>query len=123
MKSCALFAAVCLVLLALCSCDDVLGFGTYRIAAGYYIVRTDTNEFALISPEGGGPDVTDVGWRKPFIISRYDTDRPWDVIDTSTKEQISISDAQRLADPKYREIPVYKAEEASKHLRHWKNQW
>jgi hypothetical protein len=124
MKHCALFVAFCLSLLGLCSCDDVLGFGTYRIGAGYYLARTDTNELALIPPDTGfGPTVSDVGWRKPFIISRYDIDRPWDVIDTSTKQQVSISDAQRRTDPKYREIPVYRAEEASKHLGHWKSQW
>lgn len=115
-----------MLLLCLSSCDvDLFGFDTKRIAAGYRLIQTEAiNECILMPPHGDvGSSVVELGWRKPFILSRVDEQDHWQVIDTSTKQTLSISEEQRHADPRYRDIPVYTAPAAWDRLKHWRRQW
>lgn len=126
MKPLVRLAAIWLVLFALSSCDvGRFGFGTKQIAAGYRLMQHEgPNPYALMRPQQGHASVvSEIGWRQPLILARYDAFRPWDVIDTSTKRQISITDRQRRSDPNYRDIPVYAAAEAWQKLSRIRDQW
>lgn len=106
------------------SCDvDLFGLDTKQIAAGYRLTQAE-GQIALMAPhENGGPIVIDVGWRNPFIISRSDERKPWEVIDTSTNQKLSISEEQRRADPRFQDIPVDRADVAWDQLKRSKRQW
>ncbi|MFN2624443.1 MAG: hypothetical protein ABR611_16605 [Chthoniobacterales bacterium] len=107
------------------SCDvDLFGLDTKQIAAGYRLTQAEGGQIALLAPhENGGPVVIDVGWRNPFIISRSDERKPWEAIDTSTKQKLSISEEQRRTDPRFRDIPVDRADVAWDQLKRSKSQW
>jgi len=116
----ALLAFTCLV-----GCDvDLFGLDWKRLGGGYALVldgETD-DACAIVAPhENGGPIVTEIGWRQPLILSRYDGD--WDVLDTSTGKHTKISKEQRRSDPVYRDIPVYAARTAWARLKRHKNLW
>jgi hypothetical protein len=70
---------------------------------------------------GPGPMVTEIGWRQPLILSRYEGD--WDILDTSTGNHTKISAEQRSNDPAYRNIPVYPARTAWARLKRYKSLW
>ncbi len=115
-----------LLIVALSSCDiDLFGFGTKRIAEGYRLIQSEgPDRFALMPPHKDiGSPVTEIGWRRPLIISRYDGSHPWDILDTTTGRQVAISDQQRRSDPAFRDIPVYTASVAWSKLKHWRRQW
>ena len=125
MRPFARLGASCLLLFVLSSCDDLFGFGTKQIAAGYRLIQHEgPDQFALMPPKQDfGSFVTDIGWRQPVILVRSDGSHPWDVIDTSTKRQVSITEQQRRSDPSYRDIPVYTAANAWHKLSHRRRQW
>ena len=104
-----------------CSCDVNL-FGWKNVAGGYYLDDwRDVNPGYILFP--GQIRVEQLGWKKPFIIVRsVDTADQWIVIDTRTNQRTTISDAQRDANPSYRDITVYVAADAWKRLRRTK-QW
>jgi hypothetical protein len=111
-----------LVLCSLTSCDfDPFGFDTKRVAGEWRLVETETG-FALMHDDVGGY-VSEIGWQKPVIISRAERSEAWDVVDTSTRKQVSISDQQRRSDPALRDIPVFPAGDAWARLKHWRRQW
>jgi hypothetical protein len=93
---------------------------TKRIAADLTLMQAEGGGFVLM-PRGSF--VEQLGWRKPLIISRGESSRSWDVIDTSTGKQFAISNEQRRADPAYRDIPTLDASEAWAQLKHWRRQW
>ena len=126
MKPFVRLTVIWLVLFALSSCDvGRFGFGTKQVAAGYRLVQHEgLNPFALKRPQQGYTSaVSEIGWRQPLILARSDAFHPWDVIDTSTKRQISITDRQRRSDPSYRDIPVHTAAEAWHKLSRMRGQW
>jgi hypothetical protein len=115
-----LIALTCLV-----GCDvDLFGLDRKRLGGGYSLVldgETD-DACAIVAPhENGGPIVTEIGWRQPVILSRYDGD--WDVLDTSIGKHTKISEEQRRSDSVYRDIPVYAARTAWARLKRHKNLW
>jgi len=124
-RSVARSIAAAILSIALSSCDiDLFGFDTKRIAAGYRLTVAEGGQFALMLPrENSGSAVIDVGWRKPFILSRSDELKPWRVIDTSTQEAVSITEEQRKAESKYRDIPIYRANDAWERLKYSSSQW
>lgn len=91
---------LCVAGVVLSSCDvDLFGLDTKQIAAGYRLTQAEGGQFALMAPrEDSGPIIIDVGWQNPFIISRSDEREPWEVIDTSTKQTVSVSEQQRRED-------------------------
>jgi hypothetical protein len=112
--------------LFLCSCDVNL-FGWKAVAGGYWLDDWREGEPAYIlfppSDEPGQIRVQELGWKKPFILVRPEgSTAEWIVIDTRTKQRVTISDTQREADPIYRDIAVYPASEAWTRLRRTK-QW
>ena len=125
-RSALLSVAAAMGLLCLSSCDvDLFGFDSKRIAAGYRLLQTEAIDGCILMPPHGniGSSVVELGWRKPFILSRAGQDDHWQVIDTSTKQTLSISEEQRHTDPRYRDIPVYAAHVAWDRLKHWRRQW
>ena len=123
MQRCAAF--VLLAFTCLVGCDvDLFGLDWKRLGGGYSLVLDGNTDdgCAIIAPhENGGPLVTQVGWRQPLILSRYDGD--WDILDTSTGKHTKISEEQRRSDPAYRDIPVYAARTAWAQLKRHKNLW
>jgi hypothetical protein len=113
----------------LCSCDVNL-FAWKAVAGGYYLDdwREGEPAYILFPPDGGSVEspeirVDQLGWKKPFIVVRPEGSADeWIVIDTRTKQRVTISDAQRKDDPNYRDITVYTAPDAWSRLRRSK-QW
>ena len=116
---------LCVAGVVLSSCDvDLFGLDTKQIAAGYRLTQAEGGQFALMAPrEDSGPIIIDVGWQNPFIISRSDEREPWEVIDTSTKQTVSVSEQQRREDPKYRDIQIYRVDVAWDRLKRSRHQW
>jgi hypothetical protein len=115
-----------LIALAFDSCDvDVFGVTWKQIAAGYQLVQSEIpNECGVVAPrEKAGPLAGEIGWRRPFIIFRESASKPWTVIDTKTRHETSISEAQRTSDPAYSMIPIYRADDAWHRLSRFKRQW
>ncbi len=114
-----------LALTCLVGCDvDLFGLDWKRLGGGYSLVLNGETDdaCAIIAPhENGGPMVTEIGWRQPLILSRYEGD--WDVLDTSTGKHTKISAEQRSNDPAYRNIPVYPARTAWARLKRYKSLW
>jgi hypothetical protein len=105
------------ILLAfLCSCDvDLFGLDQKQIAKGYRLCRVEGRPegetFALLLPrEDGGTVIDEIGWSEPLVIVRYGD--KWDVYDTTTNKEISISDSDRKQNSKFRDIPSF--------FRHWR---
>ena len=119
-------ATVLLFALCLLSCDiDLFGFGTKQIAGGYRLVQAEgPDEFSIMPPHRHiGSMVTELGWRKPFIISRYGTQDTWEVIDTFNRQTIRISDTERRNNLTYKDIATYPAATAWNQLGHFNGQW
>jgi hypothetical protein len=121
-----LFALI--LLASLCSCDvDLFGLDQKQIAKGYRLCRGEglpgqDFSYALLLPrEHGGSIVDEVGWRKPLIIVRYGD--KWDVYDTTTNKQVSISESERKENPTLPDIQSFAPGQAWKRLWHYRNQW
>ena len=128
MKSSVVEAVLCLAALAsLSACDlDPFGFTQKKIAQGYTLYVDDSGQgFALLEPGApGGPAVSQIGWRKPFIIADVrDGKNHWQVFDTSTRNSKFLSDEQLRTDSQLRDIPINSAQEAWSRLSHFQNQW
>jgi hypothetical protein len=119
------FAIASALAFGLSSCDiDLFGLDTKKLAAGYRLTVWEGGLYALLRPqEDSGSTVIDIGWKKPFIVSRSDEGEPWQVIDTSTNQTLSLSEEQRRTDPKYRDVPIYRADVAWDRLRYGRRQW
>jgi hypothetical protein len=123
-KAISLTAAV-LIGVALGSCDvDVFGITWKQIGAGYQLVESEIPHACGVIAPGGkfGPLAGEIGWRKPFIIFRESGSKPWTVIDTRTRHETSIFEAQRASDPNYSNIPIYRADDAWHRLSRFKRQ-
>jgi hypothetical protein len=107
-------AAVMAILCCLAGCDvDVFGLDWKRLGGGW-----------LIPPhQRFGTLVVEIGWRKPLILARADGSNGWDVIDTATRKETTISDQQRKTDPTYRDIPVCRARDAWNQLKRYRSVW
>jgi len=120
------FAFMTLVsLLSLTACDlDPFGLTEKKIAGGYRLYMAEDGGSAVFSPgASGGPGVTRVGWRKPFIIA-VTHDNDWEVFDTSSGASALFLKAEQVrADSKVRDIPLLSADSAWKRLSHYRNQW
>ena len=118
----ALIAALCLS-----ACDlDPFGLTRKKIGSGYCLYVGDSeHDFAVIAPgSGGGSIITEIGWRKPYIITHSDEgDQRWEVFDTSARTSRRVTHGELRADPILRDIPVMSAEVAWKRLRHYRSQW
>jgi hypothetical protein len=116
------FAAV-----LLSSCDlDPFGLTRRSITREYYMMQTDDPDvYALASrADNGGPVISEIGWREPFIIARSSGDARWQVVDTRTRHRDWVSDQARADDPNLREIEIYSAGDAWRQLRwHGKPKW
>jgi hypothetical protein len=125
MRVCVRLTVFVILLCSLSSCDvDVFGLDSKRVAGGWRLLQTESGGFALMPPHQDVCGyVEQIGWQKPFIISRAESSRLWDVIDTATGKQHSISDEQRRSDPIYRDIAVFDASDAWSRLKHWRRQW
>ena len=113
-------------LLCLWSCDTKLfGPDSREIAGGYRLKRVgNPNQFALTIPyQSGGLIIDEIGWRKPFIITRASGSDYWEAINTAHAQRISISDFERKADPVYQSIPIEAAEIAWTKLNRNKRIW
>ncbi|HST31843.1 MAG TPA: hypothetical protein VLK27_13505 [Chthoniobacterales bacterium] len=116
---------VFLALTCLVGCDvDLFGLDWKRLGGGYSLVLDgETNDACAIVAhhQNGGLIVTQIGWRQPLILSRYESD--WDVLDTSTGKHTKVSEEQRSSDPAYRDIAVYAARIAWDRLKRHKSLW
>jgi hypothetical protein len=112
--------------LALSSCDvDIFGLTWKQLAGGYRLVQSEVpHECGIIAPgDSGGPMATEIGWRKPLIIYRARNADHWNVIDTVTHRQTSISLTERTTNPAYRDIATYQADDAWRQLSRYRQQW
>jgi hypothetical protein len=112
------------VVMCVVGCDvDLFGLDWKRLGDGYSLVLTEQGDTcAIVAPhESGGTVVTEIGWRQPLILSRYD--KSWDVVDTSTGKHTKISEEQRQSNPTYRGIPIYPARTAWARLKRYKSLW
>ena len=113
-----------LALTCLVGCDvDLFGLDWKRLGGGYFLVLAEQDDAcALIAPhESGGSLVTQIGWRRPIILSR--SNDSWDVLDTTTGKHAKISEEQRQNDLAYRNIPVYPARTAWARLKRYESLW
>ena|SRR5260370_42592985 len=107
---------LCLALL-LSSCSN-----RRPLAAGLELSPTDRSDLCAIFPWSIGID--QIGWRKPLIIWHPGVfDAPWDVYDSSTGDHRQVTDAERLSDPRLREIAVMPAMAAWQKLDRRKQLW
>jgi len=99
-----------------------------QIAKGYRLYRGEGMPdgggeiYSLELPrEQGGRVIDEIAWRKPLIIVRYGD--KWEVFDTRTRKQVSISDSDRKTDPQFRDIPSFAPKKAWEHLWRYHHQW
>src|SRR5437762_7295060 len=102
MSRCVRLTVCALLMLSLTSCDvDLFGLDSKRIAGGWGLLQTESG-FVLMPPhKSTGGYVERIGWQKPLIISRNESSSSWDVMDTSTGKQLSVTDEQRRTDRLY----------------------
>jgi hypothetical protein len=120
------FLAITAAFIFLTGCDvDLFGLDRKKLGGGYSLLLSEVDdECALVPPhQNGGTLVAEVGWQKPLILTRSDGFKTWDVIDTTTHKQTTISDEQRKTDTAYHNIAVYGAGDAWKRLKHYRSLW
>jgi hypothetical protein len=119
--------ALLIACLCLSSCDlDPFGLTRKQIGSGYVLYVGDSeHDFAVLPPGVEfGSTVTQIGWRKPYIITHSNEgDQRWEVFDTSNRTSRLLTGAELRADPKLRDIPVVSAEDAWRQLHHHRGQW
>ena len=112
-------------LFSISACDvDVFGVYEKKIAGGYELSKGEDGSFAVIDTRiGAGEGITQIGWRKPFIIA-VKSDGDWELFDTSSDmSQLSLTADQIRADPRVRDIPLILPDAAWKQLHHYRSQW
>lgn len=115
-------SATLLSLLGFTACDFQPD-QTKEIAGGYRLYKDD-DVFAIFEGRSGaGSRITQIGWRKPFVIAAIEGGR-YELFDTAThKSQLWLSADQVQADSRIRDIPLISPEDAWKQLDHDKGQW
>ena len=116
---------VLILFASLCSCDvDLFGLDQKQLAGGYKLTLTENDSACALVPPGGngGLLVKEVGWKEPLLLVDYYNDR-WGIIDTTTKKEILISDAERKSDPRFRDIQSYPARDVWEELKRHKRLW
>jgi hypothetical protein len=114
------FITLIAFLFLLTGCDvDLFGTNSKKLGGGYSLALSEIDgQCGLIPPKREfGPLVDAVGWKEPIILARPVARKAWGVIDTTTRKEMQISDEQRMSDPVYREIPLYRAGDAWKRLK------
>ena len=90
------------MLTILASCDfDPFGSDAREIAAGYSLVRADDKDaFFVRTPGGsGGALCNEIGWQKPYIVSRERASQKWRLLSTDTHDDSVILDSDRQKAP------------------------
>jgi len=108
------FLPIFAALVCLCGCDKLAGPELRELAGGYRLKRVpNSNDFALILPQGsGGLIIDEIGWRKPIIIARGRGSFYWEVMNTARAEHKQLSNDALKSDPTFKSIEVAPAPQA-----------
>jgi hypothetical protein len=111
-------------LLSYTACDSAPVGKERKIADGYRLFKDDDGTIAMF-PRGGsaGSFITQIGWRKPFIITVTGAD-VWQVFDTTSRELPPYLKAEQVhADSRVNDIPLMPVAVAWEQLSENRSQW